>query len=239
MKHQYFADRRDFIKHELLLDLAERHPSPGRLLSILMLTPNDNTAEGSVKTYEQGSRRRELFDFLRGCLTAGTRHVSLLRGFMRQVGVDYRPYLDDEYFDDADRTGYFAMAATAARDHSLIFFDPDIGLETGTLSYMHGNGVEKYLMKTDVSVVARAAPPDAVFVVYQHLQNDKRRVRADIDVRCRGLCHAVRSSSASFVTDHDVAFLVTSCEARATKWANQAVLSHGGKHGLEFGEVAV
>ncbi len=239
MKHQYFADRRDLIKYELLLDLAERHPSPGRLLSILMLTPNDNTAEGSVKTYEQGSRRRELFDFLRGCLTASTRHVSLLRGFMRQVGVDYRPYLDDDYFEEAERTEYFTMAASAARDHSLIFFDPDIGLETGTVSYMRRKGVEKYLMKTDVSVVARAAPPDAVFVVYQHLQNDKRRIRADIDVRIRGLCHAVGSSSASFVTDHDIAFLVTSRGATATQWASQAVLSHASKHGLEFGEVAV
>jgi hypothetical protein len=158
---------------------------------------------------------------------------------MRQVDVDYQPYLDDDYFDDADRTGYFATAATVARDHSLIFFDPDIGLETGTLSYMRGKGIEKYLMYTDVSVVARAAPSDAVFVLYQHLQKDKRRVRADIDVRCRGLCHAGGSSSASFVTDLDVAFLVTSCEPRATKWASQAVSSHGGKHGLEFGEVAV
>lgn len=239
MKHQYFADRRDFLKYELLLDLAERHSSPARLLSILMLTPNDDTAEGSVRTYEQGSRRRELFDFLRGCLTAGTRRVSLLRGFMQRVGVDYRPYLDNDYFRDADRDEYFAMAATAARDRALVFFDPDIGLETGTLSYMRRNGVEKYLMKADVSVVARAAPPHAVFVVYQHLQKDKRRVRADIDVRCRGLCHAVDSSSASFVTDHDVAFLVTSCSARAAKWASRAVLSHGRKHGLEFGEVAL
>ncbi len=106
MKHQYFADRRDFLKHELLLDLADQHPSPGGLLSLLMLTPNDDTAEGSVRTYEQGLRRRELFEFLKGCLVAGTRNVSLLRGFMRQAGVDYQPYLDDHYFEDVHRAAH-------------------------------------------------------------------------------------------------------------------------------------
>lgn len=236
MKHQYFADRRDFLKYELLLDLANVYSLPVRLLSLLMLTPNDDSAEGSVKTYEQGLRRRELFVFLKSCLAAGNRDVSRLRAFMRQVGVDYYPCRDDAYFTDAARSDYFVAGAAAARDHSVIFFDPDIGLETGTRNYMCRNGLEKYLMYADVSIVANAAPRDAVFVVYQHLQKHKGRVRADIKDRCLRLCHAVGSSSTAFVTDRDVAFLVTS---RSTRSVTQAVLAHGGRHGLECGEAAV
>ncbi len=238
MKHQYFADRRDFLKYELLLDLVDQHPSSGRLLSVLMLTPNDDTAEGNVRTYEQGLRRRELFEFLKCCLAAGTRNVSLLRSFMRQVRVDYQPYLDDHYFEDTYRGEYFRACAAAAGERSLIFFDPDIGLETGKPGYMRRNGIEKYLMYDDVSMVTRAAPPDSIIVVYQHLQNDKNRIRDDIDTRCRGLCKAVGSSSTTFVTDRDVAFLVTGSEAKSNLWARQAVSSHGVKHGLEVGEVA-
>ena len=237
MKHQYFADRRDFLKYELLLDLADQHPSSGRLLSVLMLTPNDDTAEGNVKKYERGLRRRELFEFLKGCLDAGTRNVSLLRSFMYQVGVDYQPHLDDHYFEHTHRGEYFNACASAAHEHSLIFFDPDIGLQTGTLGYMRGNGIEKYLMYADVKKVAHAAPTDSVIVTYQHLQKDKNRIHDDIDTRCRGLCKAVGSSSTTFVTDRDVAFLVTSRGAKSNLWASQAVPSHGVKHGLEFGEV--
>ena len=235
MKHQYFADRRDFLKYELLLDLVDQHHSSGRLLSILMLTPNDDTAEGSVKTYEQGLRRRELFEFLKRCLAAGTRNVSLLRSFMRQVGVDYQPYLDDHYFEDAHRGEYFRACAATVREHSLIFFDPDIGLQTGTPNYMRGNGIEKYLMYADVSTVAHTAPTDSVIVVYQHLQKNKNRILEDIDTRCRDLSKAVGSSSTTFVTDRDVAFLVTSRGAKYNLWARQAVSSHGVKHGLEVG----
>lgn len=237
MKHRYFADRRDFLKYELLLDLASRDPSGGRLLSLLMLTPDDGTPDGSIKTYEQGLRRRELYEFLRGCLVAGTRDVSLLREFMREAGVDYRRHRDDQFFDDAGRATYFAGCALAARGHSLMFFDPDIGLETGTRSYMRREGMEKYLMYADVAVVARAAPPDSVLVVYQHLQRDKNRVGADIDEKCQRLCRAIGSACAAYVTDRDVAFLVTSCDAESSRWAINAVIAHGGKHNLETGKV--
>lgn len=238
MKHQYFADRRDFLKYELLLDLAGRDPSGCRLLSLLMLTRDDGTSDGSIKTYEQGLRRRELYEFLRGCLAAGTRDVSLLRKFMRAAGVDYRPHRDDQFFDDAGRATYFAGCALAARGHSLIFFDPDIGLETSTRLYMRRKGMEKYLMYADVAVVARAAPPESVLVVYQHLQKNKLRVGTDIDAKCQRLCRAIGSACAAYVTDRDVAFLVTSRDAKSSRWAIDAVVAHGGKHNLEIGEVA-
>jgi hypothetical protein len=238
MKHQYFADRRDFIKYELLLDLAARHPVHQSLLSLLMLTPNDDSTEGGVNIYEQVLRRPELFRFLRESLAAGTRDVSLVRGFMRQVGVEYQPYLDDEYFEESHRVAYFRGCAEAAREHSLIFFDPDIGLQTGEPNYMCRSGMEKYLMYADVSVVAQATPSTSVLVVYQHLQRNKNFILGDLASRCRSLSEAVGSSSTTFVTDLDVAFLVTACDGESNTWATQTLLSHGVTHGLRFGIVA-
>src|SRR5438105_4449221 len=117
MKNQYFADRRDLLKYELLLDLATYgRSSPHHLLSLLMLTPDDDTSEGSVKAYEQGLRRHELHKFLRDCLAAGTRKVSLLRNFFREVGLDYLPHSDHEYFYDEGRSSYFDRGASLAQD---------------------------------------------------------------------------------------------------------------------------
>jgi hypothetical protein len=76
-----------------------------------------------------------------------------------------------------------------------------------------------------------------VFVVYQHLQNNKRLVLENIEQKCRALCRAVQSPSAAFATDLDVAFLATSRVSEACSAAARVVLSHG-RHGLEVGEVA-
>jgi hypothetical protein len=235
MKDQYFADRRDFLKYELLLDLAEQVP-PRRLLSVLMLTPDDGSAEGNVVSYTPGLRRPELHAFLRDCLGVGTRRVSLLRDFMTRVGVDYLPYRDDEYFGDG-REAYFSSCAGLARDHTLIFLDPDVGLESGTVSYMRRRGLDKYLMHAELAAIAVAAPKEAVFVVYQHLPNDKRLALTNVEKKCRALCTAVRSSTAAYATDLDVAFLVTSRVSEAFGAATKVVRRHE-RHGLKIGEVA-
>jgi hypothetical protein len=140
MKHQYFADRRDFYKYELLLDFVEKHPLPKRLLSILMLTPDDESGEGDITEYPVGVRRPKLFRFLKSCLSNGQRRLPSLRHFMEQAGVDYKPLHDDHYFHDSIRSDYFDECAQIASDYPLIFFDPDIGLETGSRSYMQKTG---------------------------------------------------------------------------------------------------
>ena len=87
---------------------------------------------------------------------------------------------------------------------------------------------------TDVQVALLTA---RINELTEHLQKNKNRIRNDIDMRCRDLCEAVGSSSTTFVTDRDVAFLVTSRGAKSNLWASQAVSSHGVKHGLKVGEV--
>lgn len=236
MKDQYFADERDFLKYELLLDLAEL-TSPRRLLSILMLTPNDETKEGRKTSYACGLRRPELYAFLISHRTPDTRRVSALRGLMSEAGVDYLPYRDDDCFGEKKRTEYFSACVRIASDQPLIFFDPDVGLQAGTNAYMRRQGIDKYLMLAEASAIADAAPQQAVFVVYQHLQGDKRRVLADIERKCRDLCRAVRAREAAFATDRDAAFLVTSRLTDTFDAAARVVLSHE-RHGLRVGRLS-
>ena len=84
MKNQYFADRRDLFKFDLLLDIAEHQRK--RLVLIPMLTPNDESGEGNVTNYDCGARRRVLFDSLRGALASNKRDIRLMAGgFPTQV----------------------------------------------------------------------------------------------------------------------------------------------------------
>ena len=236
MKDQYFADKRDFVKYELLLDLSEA-VADRSLMSVVMLTPNDGSREGSVTRYKRGSRRRPLHKFLERCAQKNSRKVSLLRGFMARAKVEYLPVWDDVYdFAGNKRVSYFAVCARQARKQRLIFFDPDVGLQTGSAAYMRSNGTEKYLMYDELKEVARKAPRKTVFVIYQHLQRNKRRVLGDISRKCSELCGALDAPSAAFATDRDVAFLVTSRDPKTYRAAADIVVSQQ-RHKLEVGEV--
>ena len=114
-----------------------------------------------------------MFDFLRQAVTSGRRDIRLLRELLPGCGVQYLPFGDAEYFQDATRRVYFNTLPTEWLTRSVVFFDPDIGLQTGTVGYMRGNGLEKYLMYSELSGVAARGSQDAIIVVYQHLQRGR------------------------------------------------------------------
>src|SRR5262245_55411969 len=106
MKNQYFGDRRDLFKFDLLLDLAEC-VAERRLTFVPMLTPNDATGEGRLTSYDCGARRRVLFDALRQTVDSRTRNITSLRGVLPRFGVEYLPYRDAQYFRHGARREYF------------------------------------------------------------------------------------------------------------------------------------
>ena len=207
MKNHYFGDRRDLFKYDLLIDLAGCLPD-SRLVFIPMLTPNDGTGEGSFTIYDCGTRRRLVYDFLRNAVASGKRNIQLLRDMMPTCGVQFMPYRDADHFQDAGRAEYFAAVPIQWLTGSVVFFDPDIGLQTGTDAYMRRSGAEKDLLYADLGAVWASAPGGSVFVVYQHLQNDATKRAADVERRLHDVAAHLVVESAWAVQWGDVAFLV-------------------------------
>ncbi len=159
MKNQYFADRRDLLKYDLWLNVAERLPGVEQLTLIPMLTPDDDTGEGSLVGYSVGAARPELYQFLRHCLQNGVRSIMELRECGVWAPFRYTPYKDDEFFTDASRESYFGSIPRSALMNAVVLIDPDVGLETGDDSYMRRRGVEKYLRYRDLAeVLTRCSP---------------------------------------------------------------------------------
>ena len=90
MKNQYFGDRRDLIKYNLLADLAGCLPE-SRVVFIPMLTPNDDSGEGRLTGYRRDERRGRLVDALRDAVASGTRNIQILRHLMPTFGVRFMP----------------------------------------------------------------------------------------------------------------------------------------------------
>ena len=133
MKNQYFADSRDFFKYDLLLELLETTAFPGGLTYIPMLTKDDPSGHGSLTKYKCGSGRRDLYWFLQYCLSSEQRDIHLLRRFFRDLPHGHRPYKDDHkkvgYFTHENRDEYFGGISSTGLAQSLVFLDPDRGLE--------------------------------------------------------------------------------------------------------------
>lgn len=239
MKDQYFGDRRDFFKWDLLEDLTTPTSERIGLCYIAMLTAPDASREGELKAYPCGARRSELHEFLQSCAADGRHEVRAIREYFAQRGIEYRPFGDcsDGYYTYANRQSYFRAIPDAFLQDAVVFLDPDIGLSAGSESYMRRVGIDKYLFDDDLRGLSSRLGATSVVVVYQHLQRDRSRVWDDIEDRCQRVCLAVGTAGSSFVTDREVAFLATSRDSTARLAAARLIVEHAHKHGLDSGEL--
>jgi len=241
LKDQYFGDRRDIFKYDLLTEIALSLPSRRTLAFVPMLTRPDGKREGSLTAYDRDLRRDLIYSFLRDAVSSNGRRLARLRQLMPQLGVDlflFRGDSDcDPYFEHSSRDDYFAAIPDRELRRGVLFFDPDVGLETGSLSYMRRNGLEKYLFVSELEHLFRRASASTTLVVYQHLQKDKRRVRDDLRRRLRIVLQALHTTTATAVSDGEVAFLVTARE-QAGEHAARLISDYASRHELAF-EAAV
>lgn len=168
MKHQYFGDSRDLFKYDLLSRLMADIPDICRLLVIPMLTPDDGSPDGGKTRFREsqpGYRNEPLRRFLSA--HHFSRNITRIAVYFRNHGICTDIF--DPIFTMEGRSGYFASAATfcTALPGSLIFLDPDIGLEVKISG-------EKHLLFSELQAVCRAADPPSLVMVYQHFPRVRR-----------------------------------------------------------------
>ncbi len=171
MKNQYFADRRDFFKYDLLLELMEAGSSLRRLLFVPMLTAPDGRTDGRLKTYPCGARRPDLYAFLQDCRSRGVCDITELRRFFADRTFQYVPFADDCYFRHESRDAYFAAIPDAALRGALVFLDPDNGLEVGSMGPANGH---KYVRFAEMAGLLARGDESSLMLVYQHLPRRPR-----------------------------------------------------------------
>lgn len=129
MKNQYVGDRSDYLKYSLLRAVRDRAKVP--LEVCWMLTPNDHRPDGKDTGYlSQPAKYREvdpdLFDFLAKLVEEPDRSIADIEaGPLAGSGFE-----SDWLSDSVDlRERYFDQVAETAPPGSLVFLDPDNGLE--------------------------------------------------------------------------------------------------------------
>jgi hypothetical protein len=165
MKNQYVGDINDFVKYSVLRAVLQAHPMP--LLVGWMLTADDTRTDGRKTSYLRDSARYrsadpELFDVLARLVDRNGRSVQAIE----QAGILPGASFYNAYLSDAvsARTQFMVELWRHAEKHSLVFLDPDNGLDVA--SVRRGRvGSSRYLYCDELDYVLEAA---AAVVIYQH-----------------------------------------------------------------------
>ena len=172
MKNQYFGDVNDYLKYGLLRVLQAG--GSGQLLVAWMLTANDGSSDGSLRSYLRDAERwrgrdPELFDGLRGVLEHGAvPAVSLIErsGLIPRASF-YAAIVPDKRSDrEVWRQGLFSLAHGA----DVVFLDPDNGIEVRSKPVGRA-GSSKYVTWSEVEGLWRLG---CSVLVYQHYRREPR-----------------------------------------------------------------
>lgn len=173
MKNQYFGDIYDYFKYGLLRQLTGQGEIP--TVICWMLTRNNEQKDGHQIDYlrNPGSWSGfdpEIFDFLRAqVLDKGKRDVEAIEKsqLLQNTGF-FSDLLSDEL---AQRENFFRKFEATSEKATLVFFDPDNGIEIKSVGYGKKKS-SKYLYWTEIE---RNFSAGHSLLIYQHLPPKPRR----------------------------------------------------------------
>lgn len=169
MKNQYVGDVNDFAKYQLLR-VAEAHFA--QILVAWMLTAEDGRSDGGHTSYLSNPAHEatdpELFKALASLVADGRRSVAAIETAGVLPGCTFHSELMPD--GDRHRMRYFEALADQAGPDTLVFFDPDNGLEVPSVS-MGARGAERYLYWNELKLLRNRG---SSILVYQHFPRVQR-----------------------------------------------------------------
>jgi len=173
MKNQYFGDIRDLFKYDLIQNIVAQSKILKRCIWVPMLTPNDESLHGERRSRPKaGWDNQELKAFLDNYdKRKSERNIAHLQSvrFFREPRVlvfslhrERGEFLPD--FNHSSRRSYFAQVEGALRPNTLLFLDPDTGIETPS-----NHLPERHVRRPEIADVHSAMDASSVLMIYQHI----------------------------------------------------------------------
>ncbi len=209
MNINYSGDTRDLFKFDLVRHLMKNVPGLERFTFIPMLT------EEKIRSGQKRSSKKDIGRAIRNG-SAGTLNRELMEhmGRLQEIDSDMEYFngvksyflqekilvdiLHPDTFSHENRTNYFAKMFAQFPARSLIYLDPDIGLEIR-------KPTQRHLLYKEVKMIYDRMDESSILMIYQHFP---RRDRAGyIRKRCNELSSVTGARPAS-VTDNEIVFFL-------------------------------
>ena len=209
MNRIFFGDARDLFKFDLVRHIMKAFPDLASFTFVPMLT-EEELKTGTKKTATKdlglaqkkgraGTKNRELMEDM-GRLQEIDDDLEYFHGVQsyfkkENIIVDI---LHKDTFSHEHRVNYFKKVFENFPINSLIFLDPDTGLEVK-------NPTQRHLLFAEVEKIYNHMDHQSVLMIYQHLP----RVTRDgyIRKRCGELAEITRSRPET-ITDNEIVFFI-------------------------------
>lgn len=177
---KYFGDDRDYFKYDLITSLVS-DTSLRHYAFVPMLTEHRHDNEGNQPPKSRKGKRGELLHFIQGCKYKSLVHWE--RWLMPYV-ASYRTIepVDRTIFSNGTRASYWRRVQPLLKqEETLVFLDPDTGLQLGRKSPIHERDWPKYILDKELGHLTESLHPTSVLMVYQHLPRNMHWHVATVD----------------------------------------------------------
>ena len=243
MKKQYFGDKRDLFKFDLIKNVVKETGVSG-FTYIPMLTPNDKTGQGKLRNNlsspnNTGHKNRGLIEFFKRIpANRDERDVGIIKEYFEKIFIPTNVYRKGDYFDRANRNPYFKGVEKVLLQNALIFVDPDTGLEPETVKPN-----EKHLLYSEAEdLYANMGKHSILAIIQFRRKGDSRKfkVREDIEAKRTKLCKTTEDMCV-FITDYNITFFCLSKNFETKRRLSKAIISYkkGNDDNLDCGGIVL
>jgi hypothetical protein len=145
-----------------------------------MLTEHRYDNEGNVAPAPSDCKSEELLEFIsEHSMPDLNNWETWLSRFVASY-VTIQP-ANTTYFNDADRANYWKEYEPIIKSqNSLVFFDPDTGIQVGRKTRIDKKDRDKYILNDELPELLGLFEESSMFMVYQHLQRNSKKHESDI-----------------------------------------------------------
>ena len=209
MNRMFFGDARDLFKFDLVRHIMKAFPDLLSFTFVPMLTEEESrTGKKKTATKDLGLALKN------GRAGTGNRELMVDMGRLQEIDDDLEYFhgvqsyfkkeniivdvLHKDTFSHENRTNYFNKVFEKFPASSLIFLDPDTGLEVK-------NPTQRHLLFDEVKKIFDHMDHQSVLMIYQHLPRVTRE--GYIAKRCRELA-GITHSRPETITDNEIVFFI-------------------------------
>jgi hypothetical protein len=209
MNIRFCGDTRDLFKFDLVRHLMKSFPELASFTFIPMLTDQDEPTKKkksattdllkAVKAGKAGSQNRSLMENMGKLqeIEDDMEYFSGIESYFRQENIIV-DVLQKDRFSHEHRANYFGKLFENFPKKSLVFLDPDTGLEVK-------NPTRRHLLFDEVKKIADHMDNTSILMIYQHFPREIRK--GYIRSRCAELSELTGTQPVS-ITDNEIVFFL-------------------------------
>jgi len=213
---KFFGDNRDYFKYDLITCIFKAN-FLNKYVFVPMLTCHRNDNEGKITPKCDSNKSMKLYEHIKEC---NDKSLKNWETWLEPYVTCYQTVepVNDTYFLHGSRAEYWdQFTRFLITGKTLIFVDPDIGLQTGTANYRRKRGSEKYILDDELKTLFDWLNHESVLMIYQHLQRNSKMHLVATQKKLLQAKSACESEFACAYRENDLAFIFLTKSKRIFK----------------------